>query len=54
MSRVAAVRETKPFLAYSQWDWVPVVLGLLHFAGVIAREIDQTAKLMQAAGLKPE
>ena len=37
MSRAAAVSgSTKPFLAYSSWDWVPVVLGLTHFAGVVA------------------
>jgi len=37
MSRAALRPElTKPFLAYSSWDAVPVVLGLVHFAGVIA------------------
>ena len=37
MSRAAAVSgSTKPFLAYSPWDWVPVVLGIVHFACVVA------------------
>lgn len=37
MSRAAAVSgSTKPFLAYSAWDWVPVVLGIVHFACVVA------------------
>jgi fatty acid desaturase len=37
MSRVASPQKVaKPFLAYSSWDAVPVVLGLAHFACVIA------------------
>lgn len=36
MSRAAAASGHKPFLAYSSWDWVPVLLGLAHFACVIA------------------
>jgi fatty acid desaturase len=37
MSRKAAVAgQQRPFLAYSQWDWVPVLLGLAHFICLIA------------------
>jgi fatty acid desaturase len=36
MSRIDAASGSKPFLAYSRWDWVPVLLGLAHFIGVIA------------------
>jgi len=37
MSRVAdRPHVAKPFLAYSPWDAVPVVLGLAHFACVLA------------------
>jgi fatty acid desaturase len=37
MSRVASrLKVTKPFLAYSPWDAVPIILGLAHFACVIA------------------
>lgn len=37
MSRVAdRPHVAKPFLAHSSWDAVPVVLGLAHFACVIA------------------
>lgn len=37
MSRVAdRPHAAKPFLAYSPWDAVPVILGLVHFSCVVA------------------
>jgi fatty acid desaturase len=37
MSRTAAVSgQQRPFLAYSQWDWLPVLFGIAHFVCVIA------------------
>ena len=47
--QVPDVRE-----AMDKQAMVPLTGTPSDFAGVIAREIDQTAKLMQAAGLKPE
>jgi fatty acid desaturase len=44
MSRVAdRPHAAKPFLAYSSWDAVPVVLGLVHFACVVALVLSWTA-----------